>query len=139
MMPTLVMAGSARTQATSLCFNAASRLFRSLNSTTRVDFAGDANGEAIGVRGGERELPVRQTEAALQFFADPHGIFCGQHECQTLAEAIGDCVHYGFGGMTSHCAGVAETEVDVVVAVYVGEMRTAGVSDEDGEFASPFF
>jgi hypothetical protein len=35
------------------------------------DFAGDANREAVSIGGGERELPVRKTEAALEFFADP--------------------------------------------------------------------
>src|SRR6266478_3764975 len=111
MMPTLVMAGSARTQATSLCLRADSRVSRAFNSTTRVvsagftgranvatagdddavfvergegfvdgavvaivenenfralsDFACDADGEAVGGGGGERELPVGEAEAAL--------------------------------------------------------------------------
>jgi hypothetical protein len=43
------------------------------------DFAGDADGEAIGVGGGERELPVGEAEAALQVFAYPEGILSGEH------------------------------------------------------------
>src|ERR1700722_14628996 len=43
------------------------------------DFARDADGEAIGVGGGERELPVGQAETAGEFFTDPRGVFGGKH------------------------------------------------------------
>src|SRR5258707_15527850 len=59
MMPTLVMAGSARTQATSLCFSADSRALRSLNSTTRVVSAGFTGGWIFVLRGGARGFLVR--------------------------------------------------------------------------------
>ena len=49
------------------------------------DFAGDADSEAIGVGGGESELPVRESEAALQFFADPDGVLGGEHEGDAFA------------------------------------------------------
>jgi hypothetical protein len=44
---------------------------------TLGDFAGDSNGEAVGVGGGECELPVWQAEATLEILADPKGIFGG--------------------------------------------------------------
>ena len=90
------------------------------------DFAGDANGETIGVGGGERELPVGQAEAALEIFADPERVFGGKHERDAFADAAGDGVGDDIGRMAGHGAGVAEAEVDVVVAVNVGEMRAAG-------------
>ena len=50
-MPTLVMAGSARMQATSLCFRADSSASRSLNSTTRVVSEGLIGGPMLPRRG----------------------------------------------------------------------------------------
>ena len=43
------------------------------------DLPCEPNREAVGVGRRERELPKRQTEAPLQFFADPDRIFAGQH------------------------------------------------------------
>ena len=39
------------------------------------DLAGEADRKAIGIGRGERELPVRQVEALLQFFGDNDGVF----------------------------------------------------------------
>ena len=41
--------------------------------------------------------------------------------------------------MAGHGAGVTEAEVDVMVAVDVGETRAVGFGDEDRKFAGPFF
>jgi hypothetical protein len=41
--------------------------------------------------------------------------------------------------VAGHGAGVAEAEVDVVVVVDIGEVRTFGGFDEDGESAGPLF
>ena len=60
---------------------------------TLRDFAGDSNGEAVGVGGGERELPVGETEAALEIFTDPEGVFGGEHE----GDAFFDAARDGFG------------------------------------------
>ena len=102
------------------------------------DFAGDANGETVGVGGGERELPVGQAETALEIFADPERVFGGKHEGDAFADAAGDGFGDDLGRVAGHGAGVAEAEVDVVAAVDVGEMRAAGGFYEDGEGAGPF-
>src|SRR5229473_7294096 len=109
------------------------------NFWTLGDFAGDANGEAVGVGGGERELPVGEAEAALQVFADPQRIFGGEHERDAFADAAGDSLGDDVGGMAGHGAGVAEAKVDVIAIVDVGEVGAFGGFDEDGKGAGPFF
>ena len=102
------------------------------------DFACDANGEAVGVGGGERELPERKAETALEIFADPERVLGGKHERDAFAHAAGN----GFGDdlrrVAGHGAGVAEAEVDVIVAINVGEMGASGGFHEDREGAGPF-
>src|ERR1700683_862604 len=43
------------------------------------------------------------------------------------------------GGVSGHGAGVAEAEIDVIVAVNILEMRAVSFGDEDGKFAGPLF
>ncbi len=64
---------------------------------TLGDFAGDSNGEAVGVSGGERELPVWQAEATLEILADPKGVFGGEHEGDAFLGTAGDNVSDDFG------------------------------------------
>ena len=61
----------------------------------------------------------------LELFADPERIFGGKHEGDAFADAAGDGFGDDVGRVAGHGAGVAEAEVDVVVAVNVGEMRAA--------------
>jgi hypothetical protein len=93
---------------------------------TARDFAGDSNGETIGVRGGERELPVRKVEAALEIFADPELVFGGKHEGDAVFGTAGDGFGDDGGRVAGHGARVAEAEVDVIVIVDVGEVRAVG-------------
>ena len=103
------------------------------------DFAGDADGEAVGVGGGESKLPVGQAEAAGEFFADPRSVFGGEHQGDSVLRLARDGCGGWRGRMSGHGAGVAEAEVNVVVAVHILKMRAAGFSDEHGKFAGPFF
>ena len=103
------------------------------------DFAGDANSEAIGVGGGERELPIGQVETALEIFADPERVFGGKHQRDAFFGAAGDGFSDDIGRVAGHGTGVAQAEVDVVAAVNVSEVRAFGGFDEDGECAGPFF
>jgi len=102
------------------------------------DFAGDANGETVGVGGAQRELPVGQAEATLEIFADPERVFGGKHVRDPFADAVSHSIGDDWRRVAGHRAGVAEAEVDVVVAVDVDEMRAAGGFYEDGESAGPF-
>jgi hypothetical protein len=103
------------------------------------DFAGDADGETIGVGGGERKLPIGEAEAAREFFADPRSVFGWEHQGDSVLRLARD----GCGGwgrrMSGHGAGVAEAEVNVIMAVNILEMGAAGFGDEYGKFAGPFF
>src|SRR5579859_7791330 len=96
------------------------------------DFACDADGETVGISGGERELPVRKAEAALEIFADPERVFGGKHEGDAFFDAARDGLGDDCRGVAGHRASVAEAEVNVVVAVNVGEVRAAGGFYEDG-------
>src|ERR1700682_76107 len=106
---------------------------------TLGDFAGDSNGKTVGVGGGERELPVRKAEAALEIFADPERILGGKHEGNALFDATGDGSGDDFGRVAGHSASVTEAKVDVFAAVHVGEVRTSSGFNEHGESAGPFF
>src|SRR6266403_5449550 len=103
------------------------------------DFAGDANGEAVGVGRGERELPIGEAEAALEIFADPKRILRGKHEGDAFFGAAGYGFGDDFGRVAGHGAGVAEAEVNVFTAVDVDEVRAFGGFNEDGERAGPLF
>ena len=97
------------------------------------DHARHAQGMTIGVGGGERELPVRKSEAALEFLANPDHIFVRQHERDAFLDLLGDGFDRGFGRVTGHCACVAEAKVNVGIAVHVGEVRAFGFLDKDGK------
>ena len=72
------------------------------------DVAGEAQHEAVGVGGGQRELPQRQAEAAGQLAGHPDGVLGGQHggdaaPAPARSTAVGD----GGQGVPGHRAGVA--------------------------------
>src|SRR5205814_10236810 len=69
---------------------------------TLGDFAGDSNGEAVGVGGGVCELPIWQAEATLEIFADPKGIFGGEHEGDAVLDTAGGIVCVDFGLVSCH-------------------------------------
>ena len=75
--------------------------------------------EAVGVGRGERELPVRQAEAAGQLLADPERVLGREHERDARARLLRDRRDGRRRRVAGHRAGVAEAEVDVVVAVDV--------------------
>ena len=103
------------------------------------DFARDADGEAIGIGGGESKLPVGEAEAAGEFFADPCGVFGGEHQRDSVIGLARDRRGGWRGRVAGHGAGVAQAEVNVIVTVHILEMRAVGFGNEDGKFAGPFF
>ena len=102
------------------------------------DFASDADGEAVGVGGGQRELPEWKTEAAAELFANPEGIFGGEHQGDAFADAAGDGFSDDWRRVAGHRAGVAEAEVDVAATVDIGEMGALRGFYEEWEWAGPF-
>ena len=90
------------------------------------DSPSKAQQETIGVGGTNRKLPFRQTESTRQLIGHPSGIWCWQH----CSAATGELSRNGgidlTVGMTSHCPGIAEAQVDIFVAVDIGKARTTG-------------
>ena len=101
------------------------------------NFARQADGEAVGVGGGDGELPVRKAEAAGQLLAYPNRIFGREHE----REAEPSLRAYGFDGggrgMSGHRPGVAEAEVQIAVPVDVGEVPAVAGRGEQRKPAGP--
>ena len=87
------------------------------------DRAGDPQREAVGVRRGQRELPVGQPEAPRQLLADPQRVLARQHQRDAARRLRRDRAQRRLGRVAGHRAGVAEAEVDVLVPVDVGEAR----------------
>ncbi len=93
---------------------------------------GDGTGEpdrpAVGVRRGQREAPAGEPEPAGEFGADPLGVLRGQHRRSTAL--FGEPALHGLrddgGRVACHRSGVAEAEVDVLVAVDVGDAGAPG-------------
>ena len=84
----------------------------------------DAQGEAIGVGGRRRHLPVGKAEAFHEQPPDHDRIFGRQHAGETLSGLAADRIHDRGRRVTEHRSGVAEAEVGVFVAVDVAQHRT---------------
>src|SRR5712692_11126670 len=76
---------------------------------------------------------------APEIFANPQGVFGGEHEGDAFLGAARD----GFGDdgwrVAGHGAGVAEAKVDVVAAIHVSEVRAVGGFHKNRKSAGPFF
>ena len=89
--------------------------------------AGDETSEAqrppIRVRGGESEGPQRQSETAREVGTHPLGILARHHrgDAAEFTDATLDRRHRRGRGVPRHRPGVSQGEVDVLVAVDVGD------------------
>ena len=101
------------------------------------DRAREADREAVGVGGGEGELPVGEAEAAAELLADPVRVLGGEHQRHPAARLGGDRLGRRGRGVAGHRPGVAEAEVDVFDSVDVGEPGARRLGHEDGEGARP--
>src|SRR3954451_4406835 len=140
----LVIAGSAKTHATSPGARARSSASRSVNSTARVVWAGSTGGPTfpsrervlpwpsatgdlareperspVGVGGRQREQPARHPEAAAQLLPYPRRVLGRKHHRQARSEALLQDGDHLRRAVTGHRPGVAEAEVDVLVTVDV--------------------
>ncbi len=105
---------------------------------TAGNLTGQPNGKAVGISSAECELPIGQAEALLQFFADPDGIFAGQHQRDPASQLLlhrGNC---GRRRVAGHGAGVAEAEIDVAMPVHVEQLGAVSLAHERRESAGPF-
>ena len=81
------------------------------------DVAGEAEREPVRVRGRQRELPGRQPEPPGELLAGPDGVLGREHVGDAAAQLALDGGDRRGRAVAGHRAGVAEAEVDVVVAV----------------------
>ena len=104
-----------------------------------LDLARDAQHEAVGVGRRERELPVGQPEAPAQLAGHPGRVLGGHHRrhATELAHAPGDGAHRRLRRVTGHRPRVAEREVDVLVAVDVGDACAVRLGVEERIAADP--
>ena len=97
---------------------------------TAGDRSAQPEGPAVGVGGGQREAPPRRAEAARQLGSDNLGVLGRQHRRRPtgLGKASRDRRHHRAWRVSRHRPGVAEREVDELVAVEVGHpgARRAG-------------
>ena len=100
---------------------------------------GQPDRPAVGVGGAQGEGPERQAEPARQLGAHPLRVLGGEHR-RDAAELAHPAAHRGDGGgggVAGHGPGVAEREVDVGVAVHIGDPVAPGVVEVEREPAGP--
>ena len=100
---------------------------------------GQPDRPAVRVGRGQRVRPQRQAEATGQLGGHPLGVLGGQHggDATGRTDPLGDRGHGRRGGVPGHRGGVAEREVDVGVAVDVGDPVAAGAGLVEREPAGP--
>ena len=101
------------------------------------DVAGEPDREPVGVGRRERELPVPQAESSPELVGRDDRVLGRQHVGDPAAELALDGGDRGGGAVAGHRPGVAEAEVDVLVAVDVAEPGAGGLVDEQRERAGP--
>ena len=101
------------------------------------DRARDAQGKAVGVRRGRRDLPARQAEALDQKLADDGRVLARQHGRQAARSLRRDRRGDGRRRMAEHRARIAEAEVDQAMAVRIGERGAARLGDNEREGQGP--
>ena len=101
------------------------------------EVAGEAQHEAVGVGRRHRHLPVRESEPPGELAGDPRRVGGRQHGGDAALGLAGDRLGHLGECVPGHRAGVAEAEVDELVAVDVGEPGPVGLGDEQREVARP--
>jgi hypothetical protein len=78
-----------------------------------------------------QQLPRRQHESPAGFGGHPHGVLGRQKELRPRGGAVGDRPRDRLDAVAAEHARVCEVEVEVGVAVHVGEARPAAAVDDD--------
>ena len=100
--------------------------------------AGEPQREPVRVGRARRDLPEREPEPAGELLADDRRVLGRQHQRDARAAACSAITATVAGGrVPGHRAGVAEAEVDVLVAVDVDDARARRLGREDREPARP--
>jgi hypothetical protein len=101
------------------------------------DVAAEPDREAVRVRGGERELPPPDPEPTLELIGGNDRVLGGQHVGDAAAELALDRADRGVRAVPGHRTRVAQAEVDVLVAVDIGEVGPSSILDEEREGSRP--
>ena len=101
------------------------------------EVAGEAQHEAVGVGRRHRHLPAREPEPPGELAGDPRRVGGREHRRDAPLGLAGDRVGHLGERVAGHRAGVAEAEVDELVAVDIGAPRPVGLGDEQREGARP--
>ena len=88
--------------------------------------SGVANHGAIGISGGQRELPLGHSKPLCEHARSDGGILSGQHGGDSLGHLVGNCSDCGLRRVTHHGAGVAETQINVVDAIDARKVSALG-------------
>ncbi len=97
----------------------------------------EADREPVRVGRGEGELPARHAEAPGQLLRHRERVLRREHRRDPARRLLGNCAQRRLRRVAAHRTRVAEAEVDVLVAVDVGEAAPARVGDEEREPAGP--
>ena len=96
------------------------------------------NRMSVGIGRGHRELPQRQSKTSRQLLSNDDCILGRQHRGKAMFHLFGDCSDRWRWRVTRHRSGIAQTQVNVIMAIDIGEVRTLGGFHEDRIFAGPF-
>ena len=83
-------------------------------------------------------MPARQVKATLQFFANPDGVFVGQHQRYSTIELRLRGRNGGRRGMPGHGSGVAQADINVAMSVDIDDFGAVSFTDERRECPGPF-
>ena len=101
------------------------------------DLSGEPDREAVRVGRGHGELPERQPEPASELLASGDRVLRRQHVGDAAAHLALDRGDRRRGPVAGHRTGVAEAEIDVVMAVDAVKARARGRFHEEGKGRRP--
>ena len=93
--------------------------------------------EPVRVGCARRDLPERQPESASELLTDGRRVLGREHERDATLRLLRDHGDRGCRGVPGHRAGIAQTEVDVLVPVDVDDPRSRCHGRKDGEPPGP--
>jgi hypothetical protein len=93
--------------------------------------AGEADHLGVRLRGGERELPLRQPVAPGQVLGDRDRVLAGQQELGAVLHPTGDCIDDRVRRVAAEGAHVRDVHVEIGVPVDVCELGALAVGHPD--------
>ena len=101
------------------------------------DLPGDAQRRPVGVRGTQREQPVRHPEPAAEFLGHPDRVLGRQHGRDAPLRLGSHRGQHGRRSVTGHRPRVAQAEIHVLVPIHIRQAGPRCAGRERGETARP--